>query len=197
MNRALAFIIGIPVVRILIENFSWMTPFFFLTGIGLFFFILFAVIVPAHTISRTSENSLWKNLRRVFSTWPAVAGLIMAVMMTAANETVNLIFGVWIESQFGLNFAALTAASVVIGISELGGEVSTGIWLDKVGKHRMIWIFIGVNILAALLLPLTSNALGWALAGLGLFYISFEIVLISSLTLMSEVMPVSRATTIA
>lgn len=197
MNWALAFIIGIPVVRVLIERFSWVTPFIFLTGIGLFFLILFAIIVPAHAIPKTSENNLWKNIRRVFGTWPALAGLLMAVMVTAANESVNLIFGVWIEGQFGLNFAALTAASVVIGISELGGEVSTGIWLDKVGKRKMIWIFIGVNILAALLLPLTGNVLGYALAGLALFYISFEILLVSSLTLMSEVMPVSRATTIA
>jgi len=123
-----------------------------------------------------------------------LAGLIAGVLFTSANESVNLVFGIWIESRFGLDFAALTIASVVIGASELVGEVVTGIWLDSVGKRRMIWIFLGLNSLAALLLPLTGRILGLSMAGLGFFYITFEIVLVSAMTLMSEVVPSARAT---
>jgi MFS family permease len=61
----------------------------------------------------------------------------------------------------------------------------------------MIWISLGLNSLAAILLPVTSRALGFALFGLGLFYISFEVVLVGSLTLMSEVLPDARATMMA
>ncbi len=96
-----------------------------------------------------------------------------------------------------MNFAALTIASIVIGVSELGGEVFTGIWLDAIGKRRAIWIFLGLNSLAALLLPLASESLGFTMAGLGLFYITFEVVLVSMLTLMSEVFPSARATMMA
>ncbi|MFU8827345.1 MAG: MFS transporter, partial [Brevefilum sp.] len=46
-NWALAFILGIPVVRFLIESYSWVTPFVLFTGIGLLFFILFLAILPA------------------------------------------------------------------------------------------------------------------------------------------------------
>ncbi len=73
----------------------------------------------------------------------------------------------------------------------------TALFLDAVGKRRMMWIFLGLNSLAALLLPLTGGVLGWAMAGLGFFYITFEIILVSALTLMSEVMPDARATLIA
>ena len=121
----------------------------------------------------------------------------MGILISGANETVNLIFGLWIEDQFGINFAALTAASVVIGFSELGGGVITSLFLDTIGKRRMIWFSIGVNTLAAVLLPLMQGNLSWAMAGLGLFFISFEISLVSSLTLMSEVVPEARATMIA
>jgi len=86
---------------------------------------------------------------------------------------------------------------VVIGLSELGGEVASTLWLDKVGKRKMIWIFLGLNSLAALVLPLFGGNLAWAVAGLGFFYITFEIVLISALTLMSEVLPQARATILA
>lgn len=197
LSWSLAFIGGIPIVRALIENFSWVTPFILFTGIGLVFFILFLWLLPSKAILRTDENTIWLNLNRVLQTWPALAGLLVGVLVTGANETVNLIFGVWIESQFGLDFAALTAASVVIGLSELGGEAFTGLWLDKIGKRRMIWVFIGLNSIAAILLPLAGRRLGWAMTGLGFFYITFEVILVSTLTLMSEVVPTARATMLA
>ncbi len=197
MNWALSFIIGIPIVRYLIESYHWVAPFIFFTGIGLFFFVIFSWLIPSQHIPKTNENKLWKNLGRLVRTWPALAGLLVGMLVTSSNETVNLVFGLWIEKQFGLNIAALAAASVVIGISELGGEVFTGLFLDAVGKRKMIWIFLGANSLAALLLPLTGGVLGWALAGLGFFYITFEIILVSILTLMSEVIPDARATMLA
>jgi MFS transporter, DHA1 family, inner membrane transport protein len=197
LSWALSFIVGIPIVRFLIESYTWITPFYFLTGIGLMFFLLYVWLLPPHSIPKTEDNKLWQNLGRVLTTWPALAGLLVGVLVTSSNETINLVFGMWIEGQFGLNFAALTAASIVIGISELGGEIFTGLWLDAIGKRRVIWIFLGVNSLAAFLLPFTENNLVLAIAGLGLFYIAFEIVLVSTLTMMSQVMPMSRATMLA
>ncbi len=197
LSWALAFIGGIPLVGLLLESFTWVTPFLIFTIIGVLLFLLFAWILPSNRIQSTEGNNIKQNFRRILRTWPALAGLLAGILFTGANETVNLIFGVWIEDQFGLNFAALAIASVVIGVSELSGEVFSAVWLDAIGKRRVIWIFLGVNSLAALLLPLTDGVLAWALAGLGLFYISFEIVLVSALTLMSEVVPSARATMIA
>lgn len=197
LSWALAFILGIPVVQLLIQSNSWVTPFFYFTIIGILFFILFALVLPSQAIAKSGSNTIWRNMGRVFNTWPALAGLLMGILSTGANEMVNLIFGVWIGDQFGLNFAALTVASMVIGFSELGGEIFSSLWLDKFGKRRMILVFLGLNSLVALILPLTNNALPWALAGLGVFYISFEIVLISTLTLMTEILPAARATILA
>ena len=197
LSWALAFIGGIPLVGLLLESYVWITPFFIFTGIGTFFFLLFAWLLPANRIQSTKENNIKQNFGRILQSWPALAGLLAGILFTGANETVNLIFGVWIEDQFGLDFTALTIASVVIGISELGGEVFSAVWLDAIGKRRVIWIFLGLNSLAALLLPVTNGVIGWAFAGLGFFYISFEIILVSTLTLMSEVVPSARATMIA
>ncbi|MDY6866583.1 MAG: MFS transporter [Chloroflexota bacterium] len=197
VSWALAFIVGIPVVRGMMSTASWVRPFVFLTLIGFALFIILAWSLPRQNIMRSEGNTLWQNLSRILRTWPALAGLLAGILFTGANEVINLVFGLWIEGQFGLNFNALTVASVVIGLSELGGEGVTWLWLDAMGKRRMIWIFLGVNSLAALLLPLSAGSLGWAMAGLGAFYISFEIVLVSALTLMSEVVPAARATMIA
>ncbi len=194
LSWALAFIGGIPVVRWLIESYSWVTPFIFFTIIGAVLFIVVLLAVPGERITQSTENTIWRNLGRILRTWPALAGLLAGVLFTMANELVNLVFGLWIEQGFGLDFAALTIASVVIGVSELGGEVFTGIWLDAVGKRKMIWIFLGLNALAAALLPFLGGKLNLAMVGLGFFYITFEILLVSDMTLMSEVMPSARAT---
>jgi predicted MFS family arabinose efflux permease len=194
LSWALAFIGGIPVVRWLIESYAWVAPFIIFTLIGVVLFIVVLLTVPSEKIAKSSENTVWRNLGRIVSTWPALAGLLTGVLFTTANELVNLVFGLWIEDGFGLDFAALTVASVVIGVSELGGELFSSVWLDKVGKRRMIWIFLGLNALAAALLPLTGGSLGLAMAGLGFFYVTFEVLLVSALTMMSEVMPSARAT---
>ncbi len=197
LSWALAFILGIPLVQLMIEANSWVTPFFYLTIIGVLFFVVFMLLLPSHTIAKTESNTIWRNMGRVFSTWPALAGLLMGLFFTGANEMINLIFGVWIGDQFGLNFAALTVASMVIGFSELGGEIFSTFWLDRFGKRRMILVFLGLNSLCALALPLTGTSLPWALAGLGLFYVTFEITIISTLTMMTEILPSARATIMA
>lgn len=194
LSWALAFIGGIPIVRRLIESFSWVTPFIVLTLIGVVLFIVVLVSVSRETISKSAENTIWRNLGRIMTAWPALAGLLTGVLFTFANELVNLVFGLWIEDGFGLDFNALTAASIVIGVSELGGEAFSGLWLDAVGKRKMIWIFLGLNTLAAAILPFTGESLGLAMGGLGFFYITFEILIVSALTMMSEVMPSARAT---
>ncbi len=194
LSWAAAFIGGIPLVRLLIETFSWAAPFMLFGGSGIVLFVLVFLLVPAKKALSSSQNTLWRNLWCVVSHWPALAGLLMGLLLTAANEMVNLIFGVWIGDQFGVDFAALTLAAVVIGASELGGEVVTFLWLDVIGKRRAIWISLALNSLSALLLPFTASALGWAMAGLGFFYITFEFALVSALTLMSEVVPEARAT---
>lgn len=197
MSWASAFIVGIPLVRIGIETYSWATPFLVSLIVGVILFAISIWLVPSARVSRTKHNTSWRNLWQVIRSWPAVAGLLAGVLFTTANETINLIFGVWIGQQFGLDFSTLTAASIVIGVSEFGGEAATIIWLDAVGKRRMIWIFLGLNCVAALLLPLAAGQLGWTMAGLGFFYITFEIVLVSAMTLMSEVVPTARATMLA
>lgn len=197
LSWALAFIGGIPIVRRLIETFSWVAPFVVLLMIGGALFIVVLLSIPSETLSKSDENTIWRNLGRILKAWPALAGLLTGVMFTFANELVNLVFGLWIEEGFGLDFTALTAASIMIGVSELGGEVFTGLWLDAVGKRKMIWIFLGLNALAAAILPFTGGSLGLAMGGLGFFYITFEILMVSALTLMSEVMPSARATMIS
>jgi predicted MFS family arabinose efflux permease len=135
-----------------------------------------------------------KNIRAVLTNIPALAGISIALWASAANELVNLIFGVWLEDSFGLKIAALAGASAVIGLSELSGEGLVALTTDRLGKPRALVLGLMGNALAALLLPIAGRTEIGALAGLFLFYITFEYVLVSHIPLMTEILPGARAT---
>jgi predicted MFS family arabinose efflux permease len=192
---SLAFIAGVPLVGLLIARFGWNAPFPFLAGLGL---IMFAVIWwmisradPAHHQPKTSSI---QNVRAVLTNLPAIAGISIALWASAANELVNLVFGVWLEASFGLKIAALAGASAVIGVSELSGEGLVALTTDRLGKPRALAFGLVGNILASLLLPVVGRTEVGALVGLFLFYITFEYVIVSQIPLMTEVMPSARAT---
>jgi len=121
----------------------------------------------------------------------------IGLLVTAANEVVNLMFGVWLEDSFKLQIAALAGASAIIGLSELGGEGFVALFVDRVGKVRASGYGIVANCLAALLLPIIGRTQLGALTGLFLFYITFEFTIVGIIPLMTEVMPNARATTLS
>jgi predicted MFS family arabinose efflux permease len=191
---SLAFVAGIPLMGWLIARFGWNAPFPLLAGLG---FVMFAVIwriVPRNDDHSQSAGTSLKNVRAVLTNIPALAGISIALWATAANELVNLIFGVWLEDSFGLKIAALAGASAVIGFSELSGEGLVALTTDRLGKPRALTLGLIGNILASLLLPIVGRTEIGALVGLFLFYITYEYVLVSHIPLMTEVMPKARAT---
>ena len=96
--------------------------------------------------------------------------------------------------SFGLQIAALGAASAVIGLSELSAEGLVAAFVDRLGKTRAVALGLMVNSLAALALPFIGRTEAGALIGLFLFYISFEFTIVSSIPLMTEILPGARAT---
>lgn len=190
---SLAFVAGVPLMGWLIARFGWNAPFPLLAGLGLVMFTVVWWIVPRSDHPAPAVTS-GRNVRAVLTNLPALAGISIALWASAANELVNLIFGVWLEDSFGLKIAALAGASAVIGLSELSGEGLVALTTDRLGKPRALTLGLIGNILASLLLPIVGRTEIGALVGLFLFYITFEYVLVSHIPLMTEVMPNARAT---
>ena len=107
----------------LIATYGWSAPFPVLLVLGLAAFAIIGWMIPRdHRSAIHPQGTSFKNVRTVLTSLPALAGISIALWASAANELVNLIFGVWLEDSFGLKIAALAGASAVIGISELSGE---------------------------------------------------------------------------
>jgi predicted MFS family arabinose efflux permease len=191
---SLAFVAGVPLIGWLIARFGWNAPFPLLAGLGLLMFVVVWRTVPRRDEHAQPTATSSKNVRAVLTSIPALAGISIALWATAANEIVNLIFGVWLEDSFGLRIAALAGASAVIGMSELTGEGLVALTTDRLGKPRALTLGLIGNVLASILLPIVGRSEIGALVGLFLFYITFEYVLVSHIPLMTEVMPQARAT---
>jgi len=197
LGWSLSFIIGVPLVGIIIARSGWKAPFVFLTIFGALSIVVLFFVLPKDVIGQLSPQPLWHNIHQVFTFRPALAGLLLAASMSAANELVNLTFGLWMEDAFSVKIAALAVTSFVIGISELGGEGLVGLATDSIGKSRAVAIGLLVNAIAALLLPIIGQNLTGGMIGLALLYFTFEFTLVSSIPLMTEVLPSARATLMA
>jgi predicted MFS family arabinose efflux permease len=199
---SLAFILGVPLVGLLIVKGSWNSPFLWFTLVGGVAFILVARFIPrdsAPTIISTNREAKkpMGAILRSQALLPILASLSIGLFCCAANETVSLIFGVWLEDAFGLQIAAIGAASAVIGIAELSGEGLVAAFVDRLGKTRSVMLGLLVNSLAALVLPWLGRTEAGALVGLLFFYLSFEFALVSIYPLMTKVLPSARGTIMA
>lgn len=194
---SLSAIIGIPLVGFIIAQNGWLAPFPLIVLLGALSFLLLAWMLPKDTAPKEGEAGFLKNLGKVFSYPPAIAALAMAGLYSAANETVTLVYGVWVEQAFALSIVSLAATALAIGISEFGGEVLVTMFTDKIGKRKAIVIGLIGNCLAALALPFFGRWMVGAMLSLFLFYLTFEFTLVSGIPLMTEILPPARATMMA
>ncbi|MBN1565357.1 MAG: MFS transporter [Anaerolineae bacterium] len=193
-----AFLIGMPVIGWLIDRSGqWQAPFPLLTALGIAAIILLWLVVPPEDSTKRRPMPLMQGIRLVLAHPPALAGLATGFFISASNETISIIYGAWLEDAFAMQVTALGLSALVIGIAELAGESSVAGFVDRIGKRRAVALGIGSNALAALLLPVFGSGQIGALIGLFLFFITFEFALVSSLPLMTELLPAARATLMA
>ena len=197
LGWSLAFIIGIPLMGFLISKWGVIAPFWTLSLLGVCSLLLLNWMIPRDTISSDGNPGTLANFHKVIRYSPALAGLAVGLFSSAANEVINLVFGVWMETSFGLQIAALGAAAAVIGFAELTGESLVGVWVDRIGKPRAIAMGLLANSLTALIFPFLGQTLPGAVFGLFLFYLTFEFTLVSTIPMMTEILPSARATMMA
>lgn len=194
---SMAFFIGVPVMGFLIARLGWLAPFPLLFLLGTIALLALAWLLPRDPDPARAGPAFLRNLGSVLTYRLALLGLAVGLLISVANEIINLVFGVWMEDSFGLRIAALGIATAVIGSSELLGETFSVGFTDRLGKPNAIGLGLLVNCLAALALPFLGRSLPGALSGLFLFYISFEFAIVSTLPMMTEIMPSARATLMA
>jgi predicted MFS family arabinose efflux permease len=197
LSWSLAFILGVPLAGFMIARWGWTSPFPLLAGLALLALIFLSWKLPSDRPAPRSASGLWSNLHTVLTSSLAWTGFAMTVSFTIANEVVNLVFGVWMESTFSFKLTGLGLVAMGIGFAEFGGEALVSGVVDRLGKVRSVAFGLFANCAAALALAVLGSNPAGAVVGLLLFYLTFEFTIVSSIPLMSELLPQTRATLLA
>jgi predicted MFS family arabinose efflux permease len=190
-------LVGIPLVGLLIARLGWRSPFFALGGFGLLGIIGLAILIPPDNRRQESnpERINFKEAWGQLSKERAVLGALgFGFLVCAANDNLFVVYGAWLESSFGLTVVALGAATTVIGVAELLGEILTAAIADRLGLKRAIFAGLALSAGSYILLPTIARTLPLALAGLFLVFLTFEFTIVTSFSLFTEVLPTARGT---
>lgn len=192
-----AYLLGMPVIGWLIARAGWASPFPLLGLLGLGGALCVWRLMSSTPARPGSAPHLLAGLRAAFSRVPAAAGLAFGFLTLAANESINIVYGTWMEQSFGLKVAALGAATALIGLAEWSGEGLVALFSDRLGKRRAVGFGIGLNAVACLLIPTLGRTVAGALGALVVFYVSFEFTTVTTISIMTELVPEARATLLA
>lgn len=195
-------LVGVPLIALLIERFGWRAPFLALGVAGVMGAILLWVLLPAprgrnDAAGAAKRIGLLTALLGLFKDRAAAGFLAYAFLVSLANDVVFVTYSTWLEGRFSLGVVALGIGTSIIGIAELGGEGLTALFADRFGLRRMVLIGGCFSILSYLVLPMLGSTLALALGGLFFVFISFEVTLVTSLSLCTEILPAQRATMVA
>jgi predicted MFS family arabinose efflux permease len=200
MSWAGSTLIGIPCVAILMNRFDWQAPFYVLGGLGLVGMFGLVSLFPKNGHRKGSVP----NKKRLRDIWPhlitnrpAVGAMFYAFFISVANDNLFVVYGAWLEQSFHVSVIVLGIGTGVIGLAELCGEGLTVLISDRVGLRRSIVAGLVLTIINYALIPLYGQSLWFALVGIFLVFLTYEFMLVTSLSLCTEILPDQRATMMA
>jgi predicted MFS family arabinose efflux permease len=193
-------LLGIPLIAVLIDRLGWRAPFFVMGGLGILGILALRLLIEKTGRKKPSDRSIplfrgaWRQLLRKRA---ALGALSYSFWVSVANDNLFVVYGAWLEKQFGLSIVALGLGTAVIGIAELAGESATATLADRLGLKRSLIGGLAACLVSYIILPFLGQTLGMALTGLFFLFLTFEFTIVTGLSLFTELVPGSRATMMA
>lgn len=115
--------------------------------------------------------------------------LLSGFAMTAASHALFVTFGSWLEDEFGLTPAGLSAVSFLLGVGELSATLSVARFTDVWGKRQSVAAGGLLMIPAGVGLMLWHDQLALGLALLAVAVLGFEFAVVSAISLGTNLVP--------
>ena len=191
-----SWLLGIPLSGLLIVHFGWHSPFSLISGAALLAIFLTARLKDVTSTEQASTKNTEQNLSAPsgapFGKVRPILILGVSLLMVFANENMVIVYGAWLEEQFHLQVHELGFFSILVGLAELGGELTVVALVDRIGKRKAILGGLTLTGLSYLALPLCQSSLLMALAGLVCMFYLFEFTIVSIFPYVSEMVPAKR-----
>jgi MFS transporter, DHA1 family, inner membrane transport protein len=187
---------GLPLFGIVVQYFGWRMGFVLVGFAGIVVLALTRFGLPDEDrTARPSRREMWSgSFGKILGDPGAIAVLATSVLVLACNENVNIVYAEWMKDSFLLNALALGSVAFAMGFAELAGELLSSAYVDRIGKHRFVAISTFLTSGAYAMLPLIGGNALLGTLGLALVYFLFELTVVSTLPLITELVPASRAT---
>ncbi len=200
LSWSLAWFIGVPLCGLLIARFGWRSPFWLIALAGTAGLLALWRLCPACGIAQPTGDCAasattgvpWRAILRI-----SLPVLLVSLLLVMAMENVFIVYGAWLEGEFGLAVSTIGAVSIVISLAEMLAEGLSAGLVDRLGKRRAVLGGFILLLLALLLLPRLSGTLATALGGMALFICTFEFAIVSFVPLISEIVPSARGSVLA
>ncbi len=190
-------LIGIPCVAILMNRLDWQAPFYVLGGLGLVGMFALVSLFPQNKRTQNAvveKKALWSAWPHLIANRSALGALGYAFFISVANDNLFVVYGAWLEQSFHASIVVLGIGTGVIGLAELCGEGLTVLISDRIGLRRSIFSGLVLTIVNYALIPLYGQSMPIALIGIFLIFFTFEFMIVTSMSLCTEILPAHRAT---
>ncbi|THB81766.1 MAG: MFS transporter [Desulfobacteraceae bacterium] len=200
LSWAASTLLGIPLAGVIIDRYSWHTPFIILGVLCLFLFFILLWIMPngsMHSEQDTLPPNLIAGWKKIIRSRQVIGVLSFSFFMALANDNLFVIYGAWLEDAFQMSLAAIGFGTVIIGASEVAGEGLTAFLADRIGLKRSIVIGVTGCALSYACLPLLAGSFALVLTGLFMVFLTFEFTVVTAMSLSTELVPEFRAATMS
>ena len=191
-----SWLLGIPLSGVLIAHFGWHSPFGLVSAAALLAIFLTAQLKDVSSMGQNSRGNIGQNLTAPSEATLGKVGPVLilgvSLLMVFANENMVIVYGAWLEEQFHLQVRELGFFSILVGMAELGGELTVVVLVDRIGKRKAILGGLVLTGLSYLALPFCQSSLYMTLAGLVCMFYLFEFTIVSIFPYVSEIVPAER-----
>lgn len=184
-------LIGTPIVGLLIGWFGWRAG-FIAVGVGSLAMVgvVRRVTEPGHPEGADEPERLQLN--------PAALSLLGVVGLYMLGTEVSFVsIGAWMEDDLGVGLAGLGGLAILLGLAEALGEGVVIARADALGKRSATLLGLGIGVVGFGLLATVGTTIVTGIGALALALFGFEIAIVATIPLASELLPRARGAFLA
>lgn len=171
---ALAFPAGWVIARA-----GWAAMFWLVAGVSVAGLVAVLVLIARDQPNRGGSGERprlpWRG--------PLAALLLVVVLFRLAAELLFVVYGSWLESDFGMAVSAIGAFTLIVVAAELGGEGAVSAFADRVGLRRTVLLGLAGTTVVYAGLGLVKQSLVAAVVAVVGWFVLFEVTIVATMPL--------------
>ncbi len=172
-------LVSVPLSGYLIARTSWRIQFLVVGVVVLAGLVAVVALMEDDRRQRTARVAM--RLTR-----PRLAVLVVTFLFSFAAQGMFVIYGAWLEDDLGLDVAGIGVFTLVVVVSELVGEGTVAGLGDRLGLRRSVIVALLVSGAAYALLGTVGGSLALAIVAVVVWFISYEITIVSTVPFVTE-----------